>query len=69
MSDQEKDPRIETDRDYIVSKKYNNSLSLLLKSYPDGVPDKIICKTLQISQEELEKIKKNAIIRLKRSLI
>jgi hypothetical protein len=63
-----KDPRIETDRDYIDSKKHNNSLQLLLEEHPTGVSDKIICKVLQISADELDEIYKTALAKFKAHL-
>ena len=60
----ERDQRVESDPDFIVSKKDNNSLSILIERYPDGVPDKVICRTLQITPEELQKHYDRAILRL-----
>lgn len=63
-----REPKIETDKDYIMSKKHDNSLSALIKDYPNGVPDKVICKVLQISQEELDEIYNRAIINIKNQM-
>lgn len=68
MKPEKKDPRIQTDRDFVLSKKHNNSLKQLLKDYPGGVPDKVICKVLQISQEELTRLYECAIVNLKVTL-
>ena len=68
MKELKRDLRIETDKDFIFSKKYNNSLSELLKDYPDGVPDKVICKVLQITPEDFKKYYKYAIMKLKTNL-
>jgi hypothetical protein len=64
----QKDPRIETDKDFIDSKKHNNSLRLLLEEYPSGVPDKTICKVLQVSADELDEIYKSALAKFKANL-
>lgn len=64
----QRDSRIETDRDYIDSKKHNNSLKLLLEEYPSGVPDKTICKVLQVSADELDEIYKSALAKFKANL-
>lgn len=63
-----RDPKIENDSDFIISEKHENSIIKLLYEYPEGVPDKIICKVLQISQEELQKHYKYAILHMKRFL-
>jgi len=66
MKEKKRDLRLETDRDFIVSERYNNNLSELISNYPDGVPDKVICRTLQITQKELETYYDCAIINLKK---
>ena len=68
MKESKRDSRIETDKDFVVSKKHNNSLSRLLADYPDGVPDRVICKVLQILPEDLKKTYRCAIIALKASI-
>ena len=68
MKESIRDQRIDTDADFIVSKKYNNSLSTLLQDYPDGVPDRVICKVLQLSLEDFKKHYKCDIITLKETL-
>ncbi len=60
-----RDIRIDSDPDFIVSPKYNNSLQELLDANPDGVPDSIIAKVLRMSQEEIDKTYKSAIMKLK----
>ena len=45
---------IATDKDFISSKKFNNSLELLLKRYPDGCPNYLIASCLMITEEEVE---------------
>jgi len=54
MSDQKRDKRIETNKDFIVSRKHNNSLASLLTEYPQGVPDDVICRVLQLTPSELK---------------
>ena len=64
-----RDPRIETDSDFIVAPKHGNSLNKLLENNPDGVPDSVICKALQLSQEEIDKIYETAIMKLRGVMI
>jgi len=63
-----KDSRIESDKDFVFSKKFNNSMKLLIKNYPNGVPDKVICKVLQISLDDFKKLYNNAISKLRDSV-
>lgn len=66
---EERDIRLEVDRDFILSKRYNNSLHLIIKDNPNGIPDRIICRVLQIQQEDLEKIYNRAILSMRDKLI
>ena len=68
MSESKKDPRISSDADFVLSKKHEYSLTRLMQDYPDGVPDRIICKVLQITPEELQNHYRCAIINLKKSI-
>lgn len=65
MKETRRDPKIENDSDFVMSKKHENSLLRLLQEYPEGVPDKLICKVLQISPEEFQKHYECAIIYMK----
>jgi len=66
---EDRDVRLDEDRSFVISKKHNNNLYPLLKEYPRGIPDRIICRSLQISKEELETIYKRAILSLKEKLV
>lgn len=66
---EERDIKLESDRDFILSKRYNDSLRLILKDNPNGIPDRVICRILKISQEELEKIYNRAILSMRSKLI
>lgn len=48
--------RIAEEPDFIHSKKFENSLKLLLKKYPDGVPDRTAARVLMITMDELDEI-------------
>lgn len=52
--EKERDPRIENEKDFVLSKKHSNSLKRLVDSYPNGVPDNVICRVLQITPEDLQ---------------
>jgi hypothetical protein len=57
------------DSDYINSPKYSNSLSLFLKDNPNGVKDKVICRLLDINQDQLEEIFKSAMNKLRQKIV
>lgn len=59
------DIRIQTDPDFVYSKKHDYSLESIINSYPSGVPDRIICRILQITDDDLKKIYNSAIMTLK----
>jgi hypothetical protein len=57
---------IETDPDYIASKRYGYSLAALLERYPDGCPDRIIATVLQMTEEEVEYAYQSIVKKLRR---
>lgn len=59
------DQRIHSDPDFVIAPKYNNSLKKLLKNYPDGCSIAVICKALQISTDEYEKLLASALEKLR----
>lgn len=67
MDDEKKD-KIFSDPDFIHSPKHDNSLAKLIKKYDEGIPDKRIVRVLMITQEELEKIYKGAVEKLRKTL-
>ena len=60
--------KIIKDKDFLVSEKHNNSLSKLLSENPDGVPDKVICRVLQITQKRLECLYDRTIFFIRKSI-
>ncbi len=63
-----RDPRLENDKDFIISKKHSNSLKKLLDSYPQGVPDGVISRVLQIPPEDVRSTFTKAIDFLKEKI-
>ena len=58
--------KIDTDPDFIVSPKHGNSLKRLLSNNPNGISDGTICKVLKLSQEEVDKAYASAILKLRK---
>lgn len=46
--------RLEEDEDFINLKRFDFSVSEIIKRYPEGVPDRLIAQGLCISEERLE---------------
>lgn len=63
-----RDPRIDSELDFIDSPKHNNSLKVLIAEYPNGVPDHIIRKVLRLPQNEVDSLYNSAILKLRESL-
>jgi hypothetical protein len=63
-----RNPKLDTDIDYIECRKYKNSLRLFLEHHPDGVSFTVIARLLQLPISEVENIYNSAILKLKESL-
>ena len=68
MNNNELKYRIENDDDFIYYPKFNNSLTEMLKKYPDGIENSRIAKLLLMEESEVEAIYENAIIKLRKAL-
>lgn len=66
MTPEEVKNMIDTDPDYIASKRYGYSLTALLERYPDGCPDRIIATVLQMSEEEVDAMYQNIVQKLRK---
>lgn len=60
--------RLDTDRDYILLKRFDYSLEKLLRRYPDGAPDEVIAQALGIKPEEVEEIYQNLVLKIRAGL-
>lgn len=60
--------KINSDPDYIYCKKYNNSISEILKKHPNGIPDNIISKVLRLKPNQLSIIFSKILAKLKEGL-
>lgn len=68
MKSKIRDPRLDSDPDFIISSKHGNSLKKLINENPDGISDTAICKALDISKDELQKIYDSAMIKLRQAM-
>jgi hypothetical protein len=60
--------RIQTEEDYIRSKKFHNSLNKFISKNPDGSEDAAIARILMIAVEDVEKIYNEAVAKLRAEL-
>jgi len=59
------DSRICTEEDFINYPRFNNSLKKLMHRHPNGVKTEVICKALNMTEEEVEKAVSGALEKLK----
>jgi hypothetical protein len=60
--------RIDTDPDYIFSRRFNYSLAEFQERYPEGAPNKLIAQALAISEEEVEDLYEQVIAKLRSAM-
>lgn len=65
MNKKTRNPLLDTDPDFILSPRHDNSLRKMMSENPDGVTDATICRALDISKEELQQIYDSAILKLR----
>lgn len=52
--------------DFINSKRYQNSLAVLMERYPDGTcPDHVIANALMIDEEQVDILYQEAVVSLR----
>lgn len=54
MDDKDVQHMLETDVDFVAIRRYRFSLTALEERYPDGAPDHIIAKALEIPEADVE---------------
>lgn len=63
-----RDPRLDLDEDFILSKKHNNSITKLLEKQPNGISDAAICRMLAITPDQLADIYESALAKLRAAM-
>ena len=63
-----RDQRLDTDPDFIIAPRYNNSLRELIRRHPEGVSDNTIQKCLDLTQAEYDKTTESVMLKLRGKL-
>jgi hypothetical protein len=61
--------KIEHEGDFIALKRFDFSLKKLLERYPDGAPAHVIAQALMISEEDLEVMYQNILLKLRKAIV
>jgi DNA-binding NarL/FixJ family response regulator len=56
------------DPDFINLKRFDYSIEKLLERYPEGAPNKLIAQGLMLSEDEVDTIFNNIILKLRHSI-
>lgn len=59
---------IQQNPDYIALRRFNHSLTKLLKRYPDGCPNHVIAAALALTEDEMKVLYEGLIQKLKKEL-
>jgi hypothetical protein len=65
MKRAEVDNRIDTDEDFIYSKRFGFSLKKFHEKFPEGASTKIIAQSLLMTEQEVENLLENIIKKLR----
>lgn len=65
MTTQQAKTLIESDPDFIYSKRFNYSLDELLKRHPDGCPNRIIASVLMVTEDDVEEWYRRIVVKLR----
>lgn len=68
MTDEEILKRLQTEEDFVFAPRYKNSVTELLRRYPDGVPDRIVAQALQIHPEEVSEAFERVVEKIRRAI-
>lgn len=60
--------RVATEPDFVNLKRYSYSLEKVLDRYPDGAPDRLIAQALCMSEEEVEELYEEVVLKLREEI-
>lgn len=56
------------DPDFIALKRYDYSLKKLMERYPDGCPDRVIASALMITEDDVENMHQEIVLKLRAAM-
>lgn len=68
MTSQEARHLVETEPDFVAIKRFEYSLTKLMEKYPEGAPTKVIAQALLITEDEVEELYQQIILKLRQAL-
>lgn len=68
MTSNEARELLNTDPDFIYSKRFDFSLKKLLDRYPEGAPTKVVAQALMMTEDELQELEQAIIIKIRQGL-
>lgn len=68
MRQEEAKKKIETDPDFIYSKRFGFSLETCLDRYPDGAPVRVIAQSLLMTELEVEETTERIVQKLRKTM-
>lgn len=57
--------RIQTEPDFVNLKRFDYSLEKVLERYPEGAPPRLIAQALLMTEEEVEELYQQTVVRLR----
>jgi hypothetical protein len=60
--------RINTDPDFVATKRFDYSLAQVIERFPDGAPDRTIAHALMIAEDDVERVYQDIVARLREKL-
>lgn len=68
LKGQEAKLRISDEDDFILLKRFDYSLKNLLNRHPSGVPDRVIAAALMITEDDVEDIYQDIVLKLRHTM-
>lgn len=70
LTQEEIQKKLENDKDFIYSAKYNYSINQIIEKHPEGCTDKLIAKVLKLeSPEQVEVIYQGIVKKLRKKML
>ena len=61
--------KLKKDPDFVVAPRFGNSLQRLVERFPEGVPDDVCAKALNLTVEEIEQLYQKTVRDLRTTML